>query len=343
MSEARRVLIVDDEPLVRSGLQRLLQHAGYTVFAAKDGDEGLAVLEREPIQLVISDKDMPGMSGLEFLSRVQARSPRICRIVLTGYADLESAMKAINDNAVFRFLEKPWSNDQLLNIVHFAFESIELQGALDRERRRSEELLLNILPASIAERLKRGEKLIADRYEAATVVFSDLVDFTPLSSKLEAAHVVELLNELFCELDRLAAQLGVEKIKTLGDGYLAAAGLPVARADHVAAAADLALAMLRAVDALNAARGTTLRMRVGLHTGPVVAGVIGLNKFSYDLWGDTVNVASRMEATGVPGRVHVTDEVQRALEATHIFESRGDVDVKGKGSMRTWLLLGRKA
>ncbi|MBL8952812.1 MAG: response regulator [Myxococcaceae bacterium] len=342
MTDKRSVLVVDDEAPVRVGLQRLLERGGYTVHLAAGGEEGLSLLRAHPIQLVISDKDMPGMSGIEFLSLVHDRWPRVCRILLTGYADLESAMKAINEDQVFRYLEKPWNNDQLLNTVHFAFESLELQAELERERRRSQDLLLSILPGSIADRLKRGEKLIADRYEAATVLFSDLVAFTPLSSRLEAKQVVEILNDMFSAFDKLAGDAGVEKIKTIGDGYLAASGLPVARPDHVVAAADLALDMLRAIDFINASRGTEFKLRIGLHTGPVVAGVIGLKRFSYDLWGDTVNVASRMEATGVPGRVHVTAEVRAALSATHVFEARGLTELKGKGPIPTWLLLGRK-
>jgi adenylate cyclase len=174
------------------------------------------------------------------------------------------------------------------------------------------------------------------------VLFSDLVDYTELSAALPPAELVGVLNDVFSAFDALADELGVEKIKTLGDGYLAAAGLPEPRPDHVEAIAELALRMPPALSAINGRRGTRLSMRIGIHTGPVVAGVIGLKKFSYDLWGDTVNTASRMESLGEPGRIHVTGDVADALKARYTLEARGFVDVKGKGTIETFFLTGRK-
>ncbi|HEX9122661.1 MAG TPA: adenylate/guanylate cyclase domain-containing protein [Actinomycetota bacterium] len=203
----------------------------------------------------------------------------------------------------------------------------------EREHRRSERLLLNVLPGPIAARLKEREEVIADRFPEASVLFADIVDFTPRSATLPPERVVELLDEVFTVFDRLADERGLEKIKTIGDAYMLAGGIPEPRADHLEAVADMALAML-------ASATDRLPLRVGIDTGPVVAGVIGTRKFIYDLWGDTVNTASRMESHGLPGRIQVTERVVRRLDGRFVFEPRGAIEVKGKGTMPTWFLLG---
>jgi class 3 adenylate cyclase len=220
-----------------------------------------------------------------------------------------------------------------------------LRHLLEAERRKSDRLLLNILPAVIAERLKAsappGEARIADLFTEVTVLFADLVDFTPLAARLSPEQVVDLLNQVFSRFDRLVEQHGLEKIKTIGDAYMAVAGLPAPRPDHAQAAAALALAMQEEVARLAAPDGTPLRLRIGLHTGPVIAGVIGQKKFSYDLWGDTVNLASRMESHGVPGAIQVTAATRHRLGEAYRFEPRGGVEVKGKGTVEAFLLWAR--
>jgi len=206
----------------------------------------------------------------------------------------------------------------------------------DREHERSERLLLNVLPGPIAVRLKAGETVIADRFPEATVLFADIVDFTPMSSNQPPERVVAVLSDIFSAFDLLADARGLEKIKTIGDAYMVAGGIPLPREDHCEAVADMALDMMRECDG---DRGVLLR--IGIDAGPVVAGVIGRRKFIYDLWGDTVNTASRMESHGVPGRIQVTERVVERLRGSHRFASRGSVDVKGKGAMPTWLLEGR--
>ena len=337
--EERVVLVVDDDAMIRKALRRWLGARGYSVYLAQSGSEALGLLEREPaIQLVISDNDMPEMSGLDLLKEVRRRFPKVFRIMLTGSGDQQTMKRAINEDEIYRFVEKPWDDEELGSALHLAFESLTLQAELDRERARSEQLLLNVLPQPIGERLKRGEAPIADAFPDVSIVFSDLVGFTELSSRMPAAALVELLNEVFSELDALAAAHGVEKIKTIGDAYLAVAGIPVARDDHARAAADLAIDMLRVVDR----RGLKLQMRVGINSGAVVAGVIGKHKFTYDLWGDAVNVASRMESSGLPGRIQISEATRRRLDDRYVVEERGIVDVKGKGPMKTWWLLGRR-
>jgi class 3 adenylate cyclase len=217
----------------------------------------------------------------------------------------------------------------------------EEQVRIDREK--SEQLLLNILPGEIAERLKRGERPLADGFENVTVLFADIAGFTPLSGRLTPGEVVEMLNQVFTKFDALAARLGLEKIKTIGDAYMVAGGLPTPRDDHAEAVAEMALGMVEAAHALRSPSGDPLRMRIGIHSGPVVAGVIGQRKFSYDLWGDTVNTASRMESHGEIGEIHVSAETRALLESRFRLERRGTIEVKGKGELETWFLRGRKA
>lgn len=216
------------------------------------------------------------------------------------------------------------------------------EKALAEANARSEELLLNILPGPIAERLKAGESPIADRIDEVTVLFADLVDFTPLSEGLEAGELVALLDTVFSEFDELSERYGLEKIATMGDGYLAVAGLPLARADHMAVAADMALAMCVTLSRHRGRGYGDLRMRFGLASGTVVAGVIGKKKIRYDLWGDTVNTASRMESHGEPGKVHVTADLFDALRDEFEFEPRGVIPIKGKGLVETYFLVGRR-
>ena len=206
----------------------------------------------------------------------------------------------------------------------------------------NERLLLNILPGPIAERLKLTDEPIADAFADVTVLFSDLVGFTTLALSVDADRLVALLNDLFSRYDALAQELGVEKIKTIGDAYMAVCGLPVERPDHAAVAARMALGMFEATDQFNREQGTDLQVRIGLNSGPVVAGVIGTHKFIYDLWGDTVNTAARMESHGVPGRVHVSESTWAQIAGSFEAEARGAIQVKGKGQMETYLLNGRK-
>lgn len=339
----RVVLAVDDDALVRRTLHRWLLARGYTVHLAECGAEALRLLDQHPeVQLVISDNDMPGMSGLELLEEIRRRFPKVFRIMLTGTGDLRVLMRAINENEIYRFVEKPWDDEILSSALHLAFEAISLQDELDREKARSEQLLHNVLPQPIGERLKRGEAPIADTFPDVTILFSDLVGFTELSARMPAADLVEMLNEIFSELDALAAKHGVEKIKTIGDAYLAVAGIPVPREDHAQAIAEMAIDMLLVQQQYAQRRRLPLQMRIGVNTGPVVAGVIGKHKFTYDLWGDAVNVASRMESHGVAGRIQITEATYRRLGDRYVTEERGEVDVKGKGTMTTWWLLGRK-
>jgi len=214
---------------------------------------------------------------------------------------------------------------------------------LRSEQQRSEHLLLNILPAPIAARLKQGEASISDSFEDISVLFADIVGFTRMADGMQPAELVGMLNSLFSAFDTLVEQHGLEKIKTIGDAYMVAAGVPGACPDHAGKMTDLALAMLQATQNFNRRTGRDLQVRIGIHSGPAVAGVIGLHKFSYDLWGDTVNTASRMESHGMAGCIQISESTYQKLGDGYLVEERGSIDIKGKGPLCTWFVTGRDA
>ena len=215
------------------------------------------------------------------------------------------------------------------------------QEALYFEQEQSERLLLNILPEPIAERLKQADSTIADSFAEVTVLFADIVGFTELASCFSPTQVVELLNQIFSAFDELSERYGLEKIKTIGDAYMVVGGLPTPRSDHTTAIAQMALDMQDVITKFNSHNNQTLSIRIGIHSGPVVAGVIGIKKFSYDLWGDTVNTASRMESQGIPDRIQVTETTYKLLKDKYLFEERGIIQIKGKGEMTTYFLIGK--
>jgi class 3 adenylate cyclase len=233
-----------------------------------------------------------------------------------------------------------------VDVPEFGFVNVygtDVTAVRERERlaRENERLLLNILPAPIAQRLRDGEPLIADRFDDVTLLFADVVEFTRLSSTLSPSELVSVLNEVFTAFDELVDRYDLEKVKTIGDAYMVAGGLNDDSIDHTARVADMALALTAAVDRIDAAVRLGVRFRIGIHCGPVVAGVIGSKKFIYDIWGDAVNLASRMESLGAPGRIQVTHAVMERLEGRYLLEPRGLIDVKGKGPTPAWYLVAR--
>ncbi|NES08389.1 MAG: adenylate/guanylate cyclase domain-containing response regulator, partial [Okeania sp. SIO2F4] len=247
------------------------------------------------------------------------------------------------------YLSKPFNPVLLKARINACLEKKRLRDQeqaylkrLAEEQEKSERLLLNILPAPIAQRLKQGEKTIADSFSEVTVLFGDLVGFTKLSANLSPAELVELLNMIFSRFDELAEKYGLEKIKTIGDAYMIVGGLPTPREDHAEAIAEMALDMLHQIKEISEQQGKPLQIRIGINTGAVEAGVIGTKKFAYDLWGDTVNTAHRMESHGIPGVIQVTEDTYNCLANKYTFQERGMIEIKGKGMMRTYLLVGRK-
>jgi class 3 adenylate cyclase len=265
--------------------------------------------------------------------------------LLFGRADLSPVLKGVvlwtllSMGALGALLA--WLNERQERDAFLAARMIDSQTReIERERARSEDLLRNVLPSEIADRLKDGAQVIADAHPAVTVLFADIVGFTKLSSELSPAAIVERLNEIFTAFDAHCESLGLEKIKTIGDSYMVVGGAPTARADHAVAVVRMGIAMRETLAAMRGRGGDDLEVRIGAHSGPLVAGVIGKRKFAYDVWGDTVNVASRMESHSIPGELQITEATAKLVEDHFALEARGTIEVKGKGPMRTWLVRG---
>ena len=352
------VLVVDDSRTLRKILIRELNSLGFhNILEAADGLEAIEVVKTKPVDLMLLDMEMPELDGLGVLGQLKADDTykALPIIVISGADQFEKTIKCIEMGAedylpkpfdpillrarIFSSLEKKRLRD--LDRKHLEMLNHEKQ-LLEIEQMKTEKLMLNILPRPIAERLKRGEKNISGSYPDVTILFSDLVGFTKMSSKTTATELVKLLNDLFTRFDVRAEALGLEKIKTIGDAYMAVGGLPIPRPDHAALCAEMSLGMFEDLKNFNQENNAELNMRVGMNSGPVVAGVIGFTKFSYDLWGNTVNTASRMESTSQHGRVQVSPSTYEALKDTYDFEDAGLMECKGLGEIRTHLLVGKK-
>lgn len=269
------------------------------------------------------------------------------RLVLLRLSNLSSDVKQVGKNSDLSLRVNVNGQDELTNLGNAINEMLDIieegRKIIAEEQEKAERLLLNILPEAIAHKLKQSHDSIAENFDEVTILFADIVGFTPLSSRLKPIQLVNLLNEIFSAFDTLADKLGLEKIKTIGDAYMVAGGLPIERDDHAEAMAEMALEMQEALVRFRAERGENVQIRIGINTGVVIAGVIGTKKFIYDLWGDAVNVASRMESSGEPGQIQVTESTYLHLKDKYELDQRGTIKVKGKGEMKTYWLLGRKS
>ncbi len=339
----QRILIVDDAPENIDVLGRAL--ADYKRSVALNGEKALQrAMSDTPPDLILLDVMMPGLDGYEVCRRLKAdpRTRDIPVIFVTARGEVEDETYGFALGAV-DYITKPISLPIVQARVRTQLLLKLARERLQEEQALSERLLLNILPAPVAGRLKRGEKTIADDCAEVTVLFGDIVNFTGISARMTPARLITMLNSIFSVFDQLAAKAELEKIKTIGDAYMVVGGLPQPRPDHAEAVADMALDMQREVMAFTDDAGQPLSLRVGIATGPAVAGVIGDAKFSYDVWGDTVNTASRMESHGCAGRIQVTAAVYERLRDKYQFEQRGVIPVKNKGDMITYFLTGRRA
>jgi len=341
-----RVLVVDDNAANRDVLARRLTREGHQVVTTANGASALELVATREFDLVLLDLIMPEMNGFDVLRRLKAteHTSHVPVIVISALDELDSVVRCIESGAE-DYLTKPFNPVLLRARINASLEKKRLRdrerkfiGDLEQERQRSESLLLNILPQIVVDRMRDGEKVIADRFIDATILFCDLVGFTALSQELSADRTIEFLSRIFSAFDRLALEHGVEKIKTIGDAYMVAAGVPKPQADHALRIVTLAPRMLEMVDVVAKETGLKLEARIGIHTGPIVAGVIGTHKFVYDVWGDTVNTASRMESHSLAGRIQISAATRAALGNQFELEPRGMVDIRGKGMMETYFL-----
>ena len=345
-----RILIVDDTEATRELLARRLGREGHHVVEVANGRAALDRVARETFDLILLDMMMPDLNGYEVLTQLKAdvRFRHIPVIVISALDEIDSVVRCIEAGAE-DYLSKPFNPVLLRARIGASLEKVQLRESeqaavaeLKAEKERSETLLRNILPRSIIPRMHRGETPIADRFHDVTILFGDIVGFTGMSMRRSASDVVALLNAIFSAIDRLALAYGIEKIKTIGDAYMAVAGLPEPRDDHPQAIARLALAMRKAVGEVSRGYGEDLKIRIGFHSGNVVAGVIGMHKFAYDVWGDTVNTASAMESRGIPNEIQVSEASFMRLSEHFIFERRGMIEIKGNQQMETYLLRGER-
>lgn len=365
------ILIVDDSPAQRLALVAILTAAGFQhIYTCDHALAAFELLQQQPVDLILMDVSMPLINGIEACRQIKSQPalhdiPIIMVTASVEVADLEAAFEA----GATDYIVKPPHQIELLARVRASLRlkyemdqrkaketelrqlTVDLAQALKSldekhrllqlEQEKSERLLLNILPKPVAERLKQGQQVIADDFPSVTVLFADIVDFTALAARMPAQDVVALLNAVFSRFDWLAERHGLEKIKTIGDAYMVVGGLPTPCPGHAQAVAAFALDVLQILQG-DEHTSRLLRVRIGMHTGPVVAGVIGTKKFIYDLWGDTVNTASRMQMVSNPNTIQVSEATYQHLKDTFVLEERGVIPVKGKGDMRVYYLLGKK-
>ncbi len=314
-------------------------------------EEVLNALDQHKIDLILLQIVMKSVSGYEILKNLKknAAYSRIPIIVISPLKEYDAAVRCYELGAD-DYLTKPFSSVIFKAKINNYMEKKKLLDReqiylanLKQEKEKSEKLLLNILPAANVERLKTGEQFIADRVETSVILFADLVNFTGLAEKIRARELIDMLNKVFSMIDLLVEEYHIEKIKTIGDSYMAAAGVPVALENPAEAMAEVALKILDSLDQLNKAHGYSLQMRIGIHSGPIIAGIIGTKKLAYDLWGKTVNFASRMESHGVPGKIQVSENTYELLKDKYTFEEPRIIHVKGLGNIPTYILVGRRS
>jgi class 3 adenylate cyclase len=344
-----RILVVDDTEANRDLLSRRLRRQGHTVATADGGRSALEAVAKSQFDLVLLDLMMPDINGLEVLNQLKANpvDQHIPVMMISALDEIDSIVRCIEAGAE-DYIPKPFDPVLLGARIGASLERKRLRDRelafideLRIEKGKTEALLLNILPGTIVSRIRNGDIAIADSFPDATILFADLVDFTTLAGKCSPARIVDLLNTLFSAFDALAKELKLEKIKTIGDAYMVAGGIPEERPGHAHAVADMALGMIDAVFETGKRFGETLEARIGIHSGEVVAGLIGQHRSIYDVWGDTVNTASRLESSGLPSRIQISETTYQRVRDTFHCELRGQVPLKGKGMTLTYFLGGR--
>ena len=344
-----KILIVDDQEANVLLLERMLRGASYSsVFSTTDPRQVCQLHRQNRYDLILLDLQMPLLDGFQVMEGLKEIETEGYLPILVITAQPEHKLRALRAGAR-DFVSKPFDLAEVLlrvqNMVELRLlhlQTRKLYAQVVAEHQVSEQLLLNVLPRAIAERLKARPEVIADSFPEATILFAGLHDFSRLTEGMAVADVVKLLGQIYSAFDTVVEKLGLEKIKTMGDAYLVAAGVPLPRADHAEAIAEAALDFQQEIVRHEAPNGETFSLRIGIDTGLVVAGVIGKTKFSYDVWGETVNTAWQMEIYGAPGSIQVNESTHARLRDRYLFEERGQFYVKDKGELKTYFLKGRK-
>jgi class 3 adenylate cyclase/ActR/RegA family two-component response regulator len=366
------ILYVDDELHNLNSFRAALRRH-YNVFTAESGAEGIEILAKNDIHVVVTDQRMPNMTGVQFLQHIPGDQDNI-RIILTGFSDMESIIEAINTGKVYRYITKPWDKDELKITIDNAVETVmlrrnnkklisELQSTnehleekvklrtLEVEKQKeliqvakaqSDSLLRNILPDEIADELKRFGRSYARKHDQVSVLFADIKGFTLLAETLTPEKLVTALDEVFRAFDNIVDKYDMEKIKTIGDAYMCACGLPADDAQNALKAVKAAVDMQQFIRGFGVASKIqnlpVFEIRIGIHSGPVIAGVVGSRKFAYDIWGDTVNMASQMEQHGEPGKINISSGTYALVKDFFDCIPRGKVEVKSKQSVEMYFV-----
>jgi len=365
--ETYNILYVDDEENNLNSFRAALRR-DYNVFTALSGEEGMEILVKNDIHVVVTDQRMPHMTGVQFLQHIPGDQDNI-RIILTGFTDMESIIEAINTGKVYRYIKKPWDKDELKITIDNAVETVILRRSnkkliyelqvnneqlevkvqqrtreiekqkeiIEAAKAQSDSLLLNILPDEIAEELKKFGKSYARKHSQVSVLFSDIKGFSSIAETLTPVKLVMQLDEVFGAFDNIIAKYGMEKIKTIGDAYMCACGLPLSDEENAVKAVRAGMDMQRFINEFGLGNKIqnlpVFEVRIGVHTGPLVAGVVGLRKFAYDIWGDTVNLASRMEQHSEAGKVNISGETYRLIKEQFRCTYRGRIETKNKSQV----------
>jgi len=367
LKDVFNVLYVDDEENNLNSFRAALRR-NYNIYTALSGEEGMDILSKNDIHVVVTDQRMPNMTGVQFLQHIPPEKDNI-RIILTGFSDIESIIEAINTGMVYRYITKPWDKDELKITIDNAIETIMLRRnnkhlieelkeyneqleekvllrtkeiekqkeIIEAAKLQSDVLLLNILPGEIADELKKFGKSYARKHDQVSVLFADIKGFTSIAEKLTPVKLVTQLDEVFGAFDNIIAKHGMEKIKTIGDAYMCACGLPLSDNENAIKSVNAALDMQQFIKEFGAANKIqnlpVFEIRIGIHTGPLVAGVVGLKKFAYDIWGDAVNLASQMEQHSEPGKVNISGETYSLVKNSFNCTHRGKIETKSKGEV----------
>ena len=343
------ILVIEDDIINLELIMKMIDSSNNRLYQSQNITDSKAIISENKIDLIILDLILPDGNGYDYLNLLKSHPGTydIPIIILSAMDDMENVAKCIQsgaDDFIFKPINKILLEARIKNSLekkYFHDKEKKYQKKIKLQREQSEALLVNILPVSIAKRLKSGETVIADNITSASVLFADISGFTSLSSKIKAKELLLLLNEIFSSFDELLIKYNLEKIKTIGDNYMLAAGVPEEDRKHAENIANMALDMIKIMPKINRKTGYKLNIKIGINSGPVSAGVIGKKKFTYDIWGDTVNVASRMESFGSDNKIHVSEYTYSLLKNKYNFRKLDEIDIVGKGKMQTYHLLSK--